>query len=65
MTGTAVQQTDGDEAAREAGTEEPLRCFACRRLWPRTAMRWVLRPAGPVWFPPTVRVLRCPECVPG
>lgn len=47
------------------GEDETLRCFECRRLWPRTAMRWGTRPAGPVWFPRIIRVLRCPDCLPG
>jgi hypothetical protein len=48
----------------EAATGETLRCFECRRLWPRMSMRWGHRPSGPVWFPRTVRVLRCPDCLP-
>jgi hypothetical protein len=63
MNGTAER----DERARpfaDATGEETLRCVACDRLWPRTLMRWGTRPAGPVWFPRTVRVLRCPDCLP-
>ncbi|MFN8556302.1 MAG: hypothetical protein U0531_02765 [Dehalococcoidia bacterium] len=47
-----------------ASEEESLRCFECRRLWPRALMRWGARPVGPVWLPHTQRVLRCPDCLP-
>lgn len=49
---------------QRAGAVETLRCFACRQLWPRDVMRWGARPDGPVWYPRTVRVLRCPNCLP-
>ena len=39
-------------------------CFPWRRLWPRTLTRWGAPAAGPVWYPRTVRVLRCPDCLP-
>ncbi len=58
-----TQLMDSSEAQHESGTET-LRCFACRRLWPRDVMRWGTRPDGPVWYPRTVRILRCPDCLP-
>jgi hypothetical protein len=39
------------------------RCWGCRNLWPRTAMRWGSVTEGPLFFPRTVRVLRCPDCL--
>ncbi len=62
MKGTTPRE-DSTDAQREGATEK-LRCFACRRLWPRSVMRWGARPDGPVWYLRTVRVLRCPDCLP-
>ena len=39
------------------------RCWGCRKLWPRTAMRWGAIHEGPLWNPRPVRVLRCPDCL--
>ena len=39
------------------------RCWGCRKLWPRTAMRWGAVNEGPLWNPRVVRVLRCPDCL--
>lgn len=39
------------------------RCWGCRKLWPRTAMRWGAVTEGPLWYPRTIRVLRCPDCL--
>jgi hypothetical protein len=39
------------------------RCWGCRNLWPRTAMRWGSVTEGPLWYPRAVRVLRCPDCL--
>ena len=39
------------------------RCWGCRQLWPRAAMRWGSVNEGPVWYPRSVRVLRCPDCL--
>lgn len=44
--------------------EETLCCVGCGQVRPRAQMRWGVRPKGPVWFPATVRVLRCRECLP-
>ena len=43
---------------------ETVRCFECRQVWPRTAMRWGDRPTGPDWLSRRVRVWRCPDCLP-
>ncbi len=59
---SATVQTTPQPATQAAG--EHVRCFECRRVWPRSAMRWGERPAGPLWFARTVRVLRCPDCLP-
>lgn len=40
------------------------RCWGCRNLWPRAAMRWGSVTEGPLWYPRAVRVLRCPDCLP-
>lgn len=45
--------------------DEQCRCFECRRVWPRAQMRWGTRPFGPVWLARGVRVMRCPDCLPG
>ena len=47
-----------------AAADETVRCFACRQVWPRAEMRWGSHATGPVWLPKTVRVLRCPDCLP-
>jgi hypothetical protein len=39
------------------------RCWGCRKLWPRSAMRWGAVNEGPLWNPRPVRVLRCPDCL--
>ncbi|MGH2604337.1 MAG: hypothetical protein ACRDJ9_33730 [Dehalococcoidia bacterium] len=39
------------------------RCWGCRNLWPRSAMRWGSVTEGPLWYPRAVRVLRCPDCL--
>gem|GEM_PF-2265642 len=39
------------------------RCWGCRQLWPRASMRWGSVSEGPLFFPRTVRVLRCPDCL--
>ena len=49
---------------RLAAAAETVRCFECRQVWPRTAMRWGMRPTGPAWLSRRVRVLRCPDCLP-
>jgi hypothetical protein len=64
MSATAPQNCSTVPASESEESVETLRCFECRRLWPRMSMRWGSRPAGPVWFPRTVRVLRCPDCLP-
>ena len=47
-----------------AGTNADLRrCWGCRNLWPRAAMRWGSVTEGPLWYPRAVRVLRCPDCL--
>lgn len=43
---------------------ETHRCPQCDQVWPRSSMRWGNISTGPVWLPRTVRVLRCPECLP-
>lgn len=39
------------------------RCWGCRKLWPRDAMQWGSVTEGPLSFPRSVRVLRCPDCL--
>jgi hypothetical protein len=65
MSATAHHDSSTDTLAPAAAEGEVVRCFECRQLWPRHAMRWGARPSGPVWFPRTVRVQRCPDCLPG
>ncbi len=45
-------------------SDETVRCFECRQLWPRQEMRWGTRATGPVWLSKQVRVMRCPDCLP-
>jgi hypothetical protein len=63
MSATARHDSTTESTAAST-TGEVVRCFECRQLWPRHAMRWATRPSGPVWYPPTVRVQRCPDCLP-
>lgn len=63
MNGTITRDNQADSGGDAA--DETLRCFACRRLWPRTVMRWGAQSSGPIWYPRTLRVLRCPDCLPG
>jgi hypothetical protein len=52
------------EAVLSAHSDVDLRrCWGCRNLWPRTAMRWGSVTEGPLWYPRAVRVLRCPDCL--
>jgi hypothetical protein len=52
------------EAVLSAQSDVDLRrCWGCRNLWPRTAMRWGSVTEGPLWYPRAVRVLRCPDCL--
>lgn len=63
MSGIMEQHTQTETKPRSSDVEI-VRCVECAQIWPRTAMRWGARPSGPVWFPRTVRVLRCPDCLP-
>ena len=65
---TVADGYSGVEAAEadgggDASFGDARRCWGCRRLWPRAAMRWGTVHAGPVWYPRSVRVLRCGECL--
>jgi hypothetical protein len=61
MTRTAQSQSQSHQQAASAVAS---RCFECGQVWPRESMRWGNRAKGPVWFTPSVRVLRCPDCLP-
>jgi hypothetical protein len=52
-----------DEVELMGASADVRRCWGCRKLWPRTAMRWGSVTEGPLFFPRTVRVLRCPDCL--
>lgn len=39
------------------------RCWGCRRLWPRSSMRWGKATEGPLWYGRSYKVLRCPDCL--
>lgn len=54
---------DDEPSVAADAADDVRRCFGCRRLWPRAAMRWGTVHAGPVWYPRSVRVLRCEECL--
>ena len=60
--GVAATSDMGDIHALGA-TSDVRRCWGCRKLWPRAAMRWGSVSEGPIWYPRTVRVLRCPDCL--
>ena len=47
----------------ETQSADLRRCWGCRNLWPRAAMRWGSVTEGPLWYPRAVRVLRCPDCL--
>jgi hypothetical protein len=52
-----------DDPALSVHDLDLRRCWGCRNLWPRTAMRWGSVTEGPLWYPRAVRVLRCPDCL--
>ena len=52
-----------DNTELMSASADVRRCWGCRQLWPRTAMRWGSVTEGPLFFPRTVRVLRCPDCL--
>lgn len=58
--GAAMTMTDTHTVTSEA---DARRCWGCRKLWPRTDMRWGSVTEGPLWYPRTIRVLRCPDCL--
>lgn len=54
---------EADSPAVTAHDPDLRRCWGCRNLWPRAAMRWGSVTEGPLWYPRAVRVLRCPDCL--
>jgi hypothetical protein len=61
---TRIGIAGDSEAMLNAQSDVDLRrCWGCRNLWPRTAMRWGSVTEGPLWYPRAVRVLRCPDCL--
>ena len=46
--------------------EDLRRCWGCRDVRPRATLRWsrVTATAGGIRYVRTVRVLRCPDCLP-
>jgi hypothetical protein len=57
---SAPDDSDAHTTQLEADTR---RCWGCRRLWPRTAMRWGFITEGALWNPRRVKVLRCADCL--
>ena len=60
--GLAAPSDPGDLYILPAGTDV-RRCWGCRKLRPRAAMRWGSVNEGPIWYPRVVRVLRCADCL--
>lgn len=61
--GTGTIATSDEELRAIARSVDVRRCWGCRNLWPRGAMRWGSVTEGPLWYPRVVRVLRCPDCL--
>lgn len=58
--GAAMTMSDAHPFGSDADVR---RCWGCRKLWPRTEMRWGSVTEGPLWYPRAIRVLRCPDCL--
>lgn len=54
--------TPGRDLSVSAGIDL-RRCWTCRTIRPRAAMRWRSRERGPRWNPRQLRVLCCPDCL--
>ncbi len=54
---------DGNDLHLMQAAADVRRCWGCRRLWPRTAMRWGIVKEGALWNPRVVKVLRCADCL--